>query len=209
MKKIVYWSLFYQVITIFLLLSYCFGAKVSLEWDPNIPTPEGYRVFVREVPNGFNYSEIAWEGTNINCTISDLKAGKTYCFVVRAFDGKSMSGDSNYVFHQTPEIRPKNIRLNDKTLSWDAVLPAPEGYKIYIRAIPAPFDFNVAAWEGPELSHELEVENNIQYGFVVRAFTGDELSSVSAEIVCTFEPDPEPVVISGRPKKLIIIFEEK
>jgi chitinase len=70
------------------------AASVSLQWDPNDPTPEGYRVFARRSDQVYNYSQPDWEGSTATCTIDTLEDQTEYYFVVRAYDGSLESADS-------------------------------------------------------------------------------------------------------------------
>lgn len=75
------------------------NTQVTLQWDLNDPAPEGYRLYVREEGQDFDYDNFWWQGDhsfNI-CTIDGLDESKTYYFVVHAFSGEEESGDSNEV----------------------------------------------------------------------------------------------------------------
>lgn len=84
------------------------AADVTLAWDANNPTPDGYRLFMRVDGQSYDYTNPAWQGPETTCTIADLAEGTTYAFVVRAFDGGLESGDSNEVVW-TPEEAPETI----------------------------------------------------------------------------------------------------
>jgi chitinase len=73
--------------------------QVTLQWDANNPTPEGYQVFGREEGQNYDYDIPWWQGdqTFTQCTLDGLDESKTYFFVVRAFAGDDVSGDSNEV----------------------------------------------------------------------------------------------------------------
>lgn len=70
---------------------------VTLRWDANNPAPEGYQVYGREEGQNYDYDDPWWLGdsTFTQCTIDELSENKTYFFVVRAFMGDDVSGDSN------------------------------------------------------------------------------------------------------------------
>ncbi len=73
--------------------------QVTLQWDSN---PEnsvtGYRLFQREEGNSYDYTRLAWQGPENQCTINGLKENTTYFFVVRAYvQNGDESGDSNEV----------------------------------------------------------------------------------------------------------------
>ncbi|MFO7716329.1 fibronectin type III domain-containing protein [Desulfosarcina sp.] len=79
------------------------AANVTLRWDPNDHTPEGYRVFARRSDQLYDYSRPDWEGTASSCTISNLEDRTEYYFVVRAYDSSLESADSEEV-HYIPPI---------------------------------------------------------------------------------------------------------
>jgi hypothetical protein len=73
--------------------------QATLEWSPNSePDLEGYKVFVREEGQSYDYADSSWEGIDTTATIYNLDETKTYYFVARAFDIEGFeSGDSNEV----------------------------------------------------------------------------------------------------------------
>ena len=72
---------------------------VDLQWDANNPAPEGYLLFGREEGQSYDYNDPWWQGDNsfTQCTIDQLREDRTYFFVVRAYVGNDVSGDSNEV----------------------------------------------------------------------------------------------------------------
>lgn len=95
---------FFAFITIiFLNTTFAYGsASVSLRWDANDSTPEGYRVFVREATGQYDYAHPIWENNLTTCTLTGLTEGVTYYFVVRAFEGGLESADSEEVSYTSP-----------------------------------------------------------------------------------------------------------
>lgn len=84
------------------------AADVTVAWDPNDPSPEGYRVFMRQSASVYDYTQPAWEGAGTRAIISDLSEGSTYGFVVRAFAGELESADSDEVVY-TPPVQQRVI----------------------------------------------------------------------------------------------------
>lgn len=80
------------------------AATINLQWDPNIPAPDGYRVFKREQGRPYDYGRPEWSGSTAAGVIDGLETGKTYYFVVRAYIGDQESGDSNEVSHTVDEL---------------------------------------------------------------------------------------------------------
>ena len=68
--------------------------NVTLRWDANLPTPDGYRVFARKFDQAYDYSRPDWEGPAAACTLDNLEGQIEYYFVVRAYDGGMESADS-------------------------------------------------------------------------------------------------------------------
>ena len=71
--------------------------ELTLEWDASSGKLDGYKVFVREEWEPFDYENPEWQGTTTNCTIYGLIKGLNYYFVVRAFNASGESEDSNEV----------------------------------------------------------------------------------------------------------------
>lgn len=79
------------------------AASVSLRWDPNVPKPEGYRVFARKSGQAYDYQNPHWEGRAVSCRIIGLEDFTKYYFVVRAYEGDLESADSEEV-HYVPSV---------------------------------------------------------------------------------------------------------
>lgn len=69
--------------------------QVTLSWDPNAVTPDGYRLFQRESGSTYDFNNYADAGQQTSYTVSGLTDDTTYHFVVRAYLGPEESGDSN------------------------------------------------------------------------------------------------------------------
>lgn len=72
---------------------------VTFRWDANKSTPEGYQLYGREEGQYYYDDNPWWQGdsTFTQCTIDGLRENKIYFFIVKAFIGDNMSGDSNEV----------------------------------------------------------------------------------------------------------------
>jgi hypothetical protein len=90
----------------FFLAAPLYAAQVTLQWDPNSPTPQGYRVFQRVAGSAYNYGAPIWTGTVTTCTLNNLLNGTAYYFVVRAYIGPDQSGDSNEASFTAPAATP-------------------------------------------------------------------------------------------------------
>lgn len=91
-----------------LLATSVFAADVTLRWDPNDPTPEGYRVFMKGESDPYDYATPAWQGPQTQTTLEGLVEGEAKAFVVRAYDGEMESADSDEVQY-TPPMEQKVI----------------------------------------------------------------------------------------------------
>ncbi len=108
-RRLFFWAL---VITLVLFTQTIVqAAQVTLAWDPNVPTPDGYRVFQRVEGQNYDYSSPVWPGpgddpVQTSCTLDNLADGESYYFVVRAYVGSDLSGDSNEILHTTGQAEP-------------------------------------------------------------------------------------------------------
>lgn len=109
--------------------------QVTLEWTANTESNlAGYKVFVREDGETYNYADPAWESIETTCTIYDLDEYTTYHFVARAVDIEGFeSGDSDEVTYVPPPIivvdnvviTAASYNAKKKTLSVKATSDAP------------------------------------------------------------------------------------
>lgn len=88
-----------------------FGGSVTLEWEPNSEQDlAGYRVFVREAGQGYDYSLPAWSGTETTCLLNNILETNKYHFVVRAFDTEGYesenSNEVSYFMGTIPNGKP-------------------------------------------------------------------------------------------------------
>ena len=92
--------------TILLTPALLLAAQVTLAWDANDPTPEGYCLYQRTDNSTYDYSQPTWTGSGTTCTVADLVENTQYYFVVRAYDSGSESGDSNEVAYYAASTNP-------------------------------------------------------------------------------------------------------
>ncbi|MEJ2155550.1 MAG: hypothetical protein P8X96_09460, partial [Desulfobacteraceae bacterium] len=89
-----------------LFTTYAQAAQVTLAWDANNPTPDGYRIFQRLDGDSYDFSSPVWpqagdDATQTKCTIAGLADNTTYHYVVRAYAGGVESGNSNEATFQS------------------------------------------------------------------------------------------------------------
>jgi len=107
--------LFVFIAVIFFNTTFAYSyASVSLRWDANDPTPEGYRVFARQGGGSYDYTHPIWENSQTTCTLIGLTEGVTYFFVVRAYAGSLESADSGEISY-TPPVSPTDSTLDSDT----------------------------------------------------------------------------------------------
>ena len=94
------------------------AASVTLQWDPNDPTPGGYRVFTRGPTEAYNYLFPAWDGQETTCTIENLPDDEVTYFVVRAYAGSLESADSEEVFYTPNGDTNISVKLSESG-SWE------------------------------------------------------------------------------------------
>ena len=100
-----------------LSVNVCYAGDITVQWDPNTITPEGYRVFAAPAVGTFDYVTPAWKGPETTCvvTIPDYMA---YKFVCRAYQGENESADSNIAYYdpEPPQVvyiqRPGLVIIN-------------------------------------------------------------------------------------------------
>jgi hypothetical protein len=76
--------------------------QVSLAWDANDPSPDGYYVYQRTEGQVYDYSQPVVSSAVNAATVYNLVNDTTYYFVVRAYVGTDVSGDSNEVSFMAP-----------------------------------------------------------------------------------------------------------
>jgi hypothetical protein len=72
-----------------------YAAEIKLAWDKNNNSNViGYRAYIRQKWQSYNYDDWAWQGTNSSFVISDLNVDNEYCVVLRAINQHGESPDS-------------------------------------------------------------------------------------------------------------------
>jgi hypothetical protein len=77
-----------------------FAAQVTLAWDANSESDlAGYRLFVRQQGQSYNYGSAAWQGSSTSCRINLADNTRSY-MVLRAFNTSGQeSANSNEVMY--------------------------------------------------------------------------------------------------------------
>jgi hypothetical protein len=96
---------------------------VTLNWDCNDPSPEGYRIYQRTEGNTYDYSKPVWTGAKPTSTVYNLDYDKTYYFVARAYDGANESGDSNEVSFFSPGASPTAYTISASATDGGSLSP--------------------------------------------------------------------------------------
>ncbi len=84
-------------------------------------------------------------------------------------------------------------QTNALTLTWDANIPEPEGYRIFMRTDNTSYDYTQPVWTGTDTTGTVSsLAYDTTYYFVVRAYDGTQESVNSEEVSCnTPEPDTQ------------------
>jgi hypothetical protein len=101
------------MVLVTLISTSAIAASVTLAWDPNDPTPDGYIIHIRVDGNSYNYNAPVWIGTATSCHVDGLIPGTTYFIVVRAYVGELRSGDSNEVTFAAKEATSDTAASED------------------------------------------------------------------------------------------------
>lgn len=123
------WAIF-TTLLLFILPTVTIAAQVSLKWDPKFSNPDGYIVYQRLQGQSYNYNSPAWPAdgkkiTKTTCTLTGLKEGQTYYFVVRAALGHDISDNSNEVSYKVPV---SVVSATTKTQSYTPAAADQNGY---------------------------------------------------------------------------------
>lgn len=99
------------------------------------------------------------------------------------------------------------VNADQVTFAWEnADAVAPDGYRLFIRPQIGTYDYSSPVWDGTETTATVEI-NTGNYAVVARAYVGGEESADSNEVIFEVTPQPDPVIIPGRPRQLTIHFE--
>lgn len=118
----------FTVLLLFCIPHMAMAGSATLQWQPNTEKDlAGYRIFVREKGQGYDYAKPAWEGTETTCKIDNLDDTKVYYFVARAFDTEGYesenSNEVSLVFGTIPDGLPPT---NPKTVTITVTVNLPQ-----------------------------------------------------------------------------------
>jgi hypothetical protein len=109
-----------------MLAPHAFAGSVTLVWDANQLQPDGYRLYHRTSGQSYDYGNWSCQTTGTSCTVNNLSPGTTYYFVVRAYVGGTVSGDSNEASHTTTAPAPSNHTISATAGSNGKITPSGE-----------------------------------------------------------------------------------
>jgi hypothetical protein len=98
--------------------------EVTLAWDPNTTTPDGYRIFQRTEGQAYDYKQPVWEGNSTSCTVYNLEYDTTYYFVARAYLGTDESTDSGEISFSEPSSSPASFTISASANGNGSISPA-------------------------------------------------------------------------------------
>jgi len=111
-------------IILVLLPAFSIAAQVTMAWDPNDPTPDGYRIYQRTEGQTYDYSQPVWTGTDTTGTIDNLNLDITYYFVVQAYVGEEKSGDSNEISFLSTSPSATTYTISASTTDHGSISPS-------------------------------------------------------------------------------------
>lgn len=99
------------------------------------------------------------------------------------------------------------VSVADQTVTfiWETTETV-DGFRLFQRQQSGEYNYSVPVWEGVETTTKLTIPNG-DYAFVVRAFIGSQESLDSNEVLFSVSPEPDQIVVPGRPKSFTITFE--
>lgn len=121
------------ILLLLLVGTACHAADVTLIWDLNVPSPDGYRVFVRADGDSYNYDVPIWDGALPPATVA-VDDGTVWYFVVRAYlnecgdpPAPCESADSNEVSWGEVIVPPVGLTTGATglTVTWEEVIGEP------------------------------------------------------------------------------------
>jgi hypothetical protein len=109
-SKTIFATCYYLLVVFPIVVS---AADVSLQWDASVPAPDGYRLYVRQSGEAFDYTNPVWDGTTTTQQVEDLTPGITYFFIVRAYVENEESSNSNEVEYTPSDSGSSETPDND------------------------------------------------------------------------------------------------
>jgi hypothetical protein len=129
-------------------LSDALAAQVTLSWDSNGTSVEGYRIFQRLEDQAYDYTQPVWTGVDTVATLDDLAQCTNYFFVVRAYSGGDESSDSNEVSYMTSDTNDSSDSIHfDGDSSTINPVPANDTNPPSEPTILTPLDGDTVAWD--------------------------------------------------------------
>jgi len=137
------------------------ATQVTLEWSPNSePDLAGYRVFLREDGQSYDYTNPSWEGTEATATIYNIDDTKRYYFIARAFDSEGFeSGDSNEV-SMVDVVDPGLVQEAEYGILYGAFETANDSAASNGQYVQVPSGTGERA-AGPDEAHKIEITFNV------------------------------------------------
>ncbi len=111
-------------IILFLFPAFSIAAQVTMAWDPNDPTPEGYRIYQRTEGQAYDSTQPVWTGPDTTCTVDNLNDDIIYYFVVRAYVGEIESGASNEISFLSPSPSATTYTISASTTDHGSISPS-------------------------------------------------------------------------------------
>ena len=119
-KKLYIW--FGALLALFIFCPVTYAADVTLAWDPNPTTPDGYRLYYGTASG--NYTESIDVGNVTQYTLTDLSETVTYFIVARAYNDSGESGNSNEVSwtYDVPDTVAPSVNVSGPSTTSSSVI---------------------------------------------------------------------------------------
>ena len=155
---------------------------IKLTWG-KVKGAKGYYVYRRT--EGKKWSKLATVKGKTSYVDKKAKAGKSYCYIVRAYKGKTLSGYSD-IGRPVPRLTaPAKLKAKKASywtridLSWEKVAGA-EGYLVYRRVDNGKWTLYGNYYDTSTELYDWDVKSGKKYSYKVRARQGGFTSADSA-----------------------------
>jgi subtilisin family serine protease len=172
------------------------NSSIQLTWTDNATTEAGYRV--ERSTDGASFLQVATLGADsTSYTSTNLSAGTTYYYRVRAYDGIVFSGYSNVASATTlpPPAAPSNLvatalSVSTIQLTWTDNSATESGFKVERSADGVSFSQIATVGAGVTTYSNLYLSAGTTYFYRVRAYEGSANSGYSNVASTTTLPPP-------------------
>jgi hypothetical protein len=203
------------ILTLTVLISMKSVYAKDLIWEASSGDVAGYKIFYGTSVN--DYSSVIDVGNTLQYSLDSipLAEGKTYYFIVKAYNSKGESAESNSISYTlgdaTPPLPPTGLEFDTKTqiLSWEPNdEPDVSGYNFYYGTSSR--DYGPPVSLGNVSSHSLSGFEDQTYGALTATDTSGNESGYSQEVsIKTTEEPPAGSTLPQAEWKLVYTDSEE